>query len=99
MPKLIRTRQIPNSRNTSTRSDKSSTPVTFSELAVCQHLSENPMCPKNYSTDERFTIFLFDRWSFHLSALEAVYIKSCKPNLSRQKQFAYNLKLLRWSRV
>ena len=40
-------------------------------------------------------ILSFGRLYFHLSALEAVYIKSCKPNLSRQKEFVYNLKFLR----
>ena len=32
--------------------------------------------------------------SFYSSALEGVYIKSCKPNLCRQKEFVYNLRLL-----
>ena len=55
---------------------------------------DNPWCAQNYS-NEKFTILSFGRLSFHLSALEAVYIKSCKPNLCRQKEFVYNLKILR----
>ena len=66
----------------------------FSDSAIGQHLLDNPICAKNYS-DKKFTILLFGRSSFHLSALKAVYIKSCKPNLCRQKEFAHNLKLLR----
>ena len=94
VPKFIRTGQIPNSRNISTCSGKSSTPVMFSDSAIGQHLLDNPICAKNYS-DEKFTILSFDRSSFHLFALKAVYIKSCKPKLCRQKEFFYNLKLLR----
>ena len=83
-----------NFRNISTRSGKSSTPVVFSDSAIGQDLLDNPICAKNYC-DERFTILSFGRSSFHLSALEAVYNKSCKPNLCHQKEFVYNLKLLR----
>ena len=67
----------------------------FSVSAIGQHLLDNPMCAKNYS-DKKFTILLSDRSSFSLPALKAVYIKSCKPNLCRQKEFVYNLKLLRF---
>ena len=84
VPKFIRTGQIPSSRNISTRFGISSTPVIFSESAIGQHLLDNPMCAKNYS-DKKFIIFSFGRSSFYLSALEAVYIKSSKPNLCRQK--------------
>ena len=56
------------------------------------------VCAKNYS-DEKFTILSFGRSSFHLSALEVVYIKSFKPNLCRQKEFVYNFKFLCWSSV
>ena len=66
----------------------------FSESAIGQHLLDNPICAKNYS-DEKFTILSFSRSSFHLSALEAVYIKSCKPNLCRQVRVCLILKQLR----
>ena len=85
---------MPNSRNIFTRSGKSAIPVLFSDSAIGQHLLDNPICAKNYG-DEKFTILSFGRSSFHLSALEAVYIKSCKPNLCHQKEFVYNWKLLR----
>ena len=58
----------------------------FSESAIGQHLLDNSMCAKNYSNG-KFIICLFGRLSFHLSALEAVNIKSCKPNLCHQKEF------------
>ena len=94
VPKFIKTGQCPNFRNISTRSDKSSTPVIFSDSAIGQHFLDNSICTKNYR-DEKFTILSFGRSSFHLSALEAVNIKSCMPNLCSQKEFVYNLKLLR----
>ena len=94
VPKFIRTGQTPNSHNISTRSGKFSTPVMFNDSAIGQNLLDNSICTKNYS-DEKFTIFSIGCSSFHLSALEAVYIKSRKPNLCRQKEFVYNLKLLR----
>ena len=70
VPKFIKTGQIPNSRNTSTRFCKSSTPVMLSESAIGQHLFDNSMCAQYYS-DKIFTIS-FGALSFHLSALEAV---------------------------
>ena len=70
------------------------TPVMFNDFAIGQHLLDNPLRNKNYS-DEKFTILSFGRSSFHLSALEAVYIKLCKPNLLRHKEFVDNLKILR----
>ena len=97
IPKFMRTGQIPNSRNISARSGKSSTPVIFSDSAIGQHLLDNPtyvFAPK-ITVMKNLQFFSFGRSSFHLSALEAVYIKSCKPNLCLQKEFVYNLKLLR----
>ena len=91
--KFIRTSQIPNAHNIFACSGKSSTPVMFTESVIGQHLLDNSICIKNYS-DEKFTILSFGYLSFHLSALEAIYIKSCKPNLCCQKEFVYNLKLL-----
>ena len=66
----------------------------FSESPIGQHPFGNPMCAQNYS-DKKFTILSFGHSSFYLSALEAVYMKSRKPNLCRQKEFIYNLKIFR----
>ena len=93
VPKCIRTGQIPNSCSISTCFGESLTPVMFSKSAICKQLLDNPICAKNYS-DKKFTILLFDCSSFYLFALEAVYIKSCKPNLRCQKEFVYSLKFL-----
>ena len=67
----------------------------FNKSAIDQYIFDKPICAKNYS-DGKFIILLhvFGRLSFHLSALEADYIKSCEQNLCRQKEFVYNLKLL-----
>ena len=93
MPKFIRTGQIPNSHNISTRLGKSSTPVMFSESAIGQHLLDNSMRAKSYN-DKKFIILSFSPLTFSLSALGTVFIKSCRPNLCRQKEFVYNLKIL-----
>ena len=47
--------------------------------------------------DNKFSILFFSilasgRTSFHLSALEATYIKTSKPNMCKQKEFVYGLK-------
>ena len=56
----------------------------FSEFAIGRHLLDHPMCTKNYG-DKKFTILSFGCLFFYLFALEAVYIKSCKPNLCCQR--------------
>ena len=43
--------------------------------------------------DNKFSILARGRTSFHLSALEATYIKTSKPNLCKQKEFVYGLKI------
>ena len=62
------------------------------ESAIGQHFLDNLMCAKNYR-DKKFIFILFGRSSFHLSALEAVFIKLSKLNLCRPKEFVYNLKI------
>ena len=94
VPKFIRTGQFPNFCNISTRSGKSSTPFMFSESVIGQHLLDNAIYAKNYSNGKIHYSFIW-LFVFLLSALEAVYIKSCTPNLCRQKKFVYKLKLLR----
>ena len=49
-------------------------------------------CAREYN-DGKFSIFSRGRTSFHLSTLEATYIKTSKPNLSKQKEFVYGLKI------
>ena len=89
VPKCIRTGQILNSRNISTRSGKSSKPVMFSESAIGQHLLDYPICAENYS-EEKFPVFY---------PVVRFYIKSrlhqtMQAKFMSPKEFAYNLKLL-----
>ena len=46
----------------------------------------------NYN-DQQFSILAKARTSSHLAALEAIFIKSHKPELCRQKQFVFSLKI------
>ena len=44
--------------------------------------------------DTKFCVLARGRTFFHLSALEATFIKSFQPNLCRHKEFLYSLKLI-----
>ena len=66
------------------------TETSFS--AIGQHLLQNPTCAHEYN-DNKFSILARGRTSFHLSTLEATYIKTSKPNLCKQKEFVYGLKI------
>ena len=50
-----------------------------------------PTCAHEYN-DNKFSILARGRTSFHLSTLEATYIKTSKPNLCKQKEFVFGLK-------
>ena len=43
--------------------------------------------------NKKFSILARGRSSFHLSALEATFIKSLNPLLCKQKEFVYSLKI------
>ena len=64
------------------------------ESAIGQHLIANPECAKTY-TGDNFQIIWQARLSFHLSALESVYIKTQNPVLCRQKEFVFTLGLFK----
>ena len=66
------------------------TETSFS--AIGQHLLQNPTCAHEYN-DNKFSILACGRTSFHPSTLEATYIKTSKPNLCKQKEFVYDLKI------
>ena len=66
------------------------TETSFS--AIGQHLLQNPTCAHEYN-DNNFSILARGRTFFHLSTLEATYIKTSKPNLCKQKEFVYGLKI------
>ena len=63
------------------------------DLAIGLHLLHNPTCTQHYD-DSMFSILAKGHSPFHLSALEATFIKTSNPILCRQKEFVYNLKIL-----
>ena len=64
------------------------------DSAIGQHLLDNDQGAFNYD-NKRFSILAAARSSFHLNLLEAVYIKTRRPVLCRQKEFGCTLKLFR----
>ena len=94
VPKTILQKHISQDRSTLARSCKPirsfKTETSFS--AIGQHLLQNPTCAHEYN-DNKFSILARGRTSFHLSTLEATYIKTSKPNLCKQKEFVYVLKI------
>ena len=94
MPKTILQAHIFQDRSTLTRSCKpiKSFKAETSFSAIEQHLLQNPTCAREYN-DNKFSILARGRISFYLSTLEATYIKTSKPNLCKQKEFVYGLKI------
>ena len=64
----------------------------FHESAIGQHLLDNAQCALHCS-NKKFSILARSRSSFHLSALEATFIKSVNPLLCKQKEFVYSMKI------
>ena len=64
-----------------------------SDSAIGLHPLQNPTCAQHYD-DNRFSILAQGRSPFHLSALEATFIKTSNPALCRQKEFVYSLKIV-----
>ena len=94
VPKTILQEHISQDRSTLARSCKPMRSFTAetSFSAIGQHLLENPTCAREYN-DNKFSILACGHTSFHLSTLEATYIKTSKPNLCKQKDFIYGLKI------
>ena len=94
VPKTILQEHISQDRSTLVRSCKPirSFKAETSFSAIGQHLLQNPTCAREYN-DNKFSILARGRTSFHLSTLEATYIKTSKPNLCKQKEFVYGLKI------
>ena len=64
------------------------------DSAIGQHLLTDQSCAQHYSEfDDRFAILAKGRSAFHLSALEATFVKVSQPILCRQKEFVYALKI------
>ena len=64
----------------------------FHESAIDQQVLDNAQCALHYNSD-KFFILARDRSSFHISVLEANFIKSLHPLLCKQKEFVYSLKI------
>ena len=62
------------------------------ESAIEEHLIANPECAKTY-IDDNFRIIRQARSSFHLIALESVYIKTQNPVFCRHNEFVFSLGL------
>ena len=67
-----------------------------STSAIGQHLLNNEKCCASHYDDNQFSILAKGRTLFHLSILEATFIKILQPELCRQKEFVYTLKLRHW---
>ena len=78
-------------RATSSENRKFFVAVMEGTLGVV-NLLDNAQCALHYS-NEKFSILARGRSSFHLSALEATFIKSLNPFLCKQKEFVYSLKI------
>ena len=59
---------------------------------IGQHFLENLPCASQYS-DTKFSILARGHTSFHLSALQANFIKSFQPNLCRYREFLLQFKI------
>ena len=97
VPKSIRSCSSSQKRLLPARQCKSSTQTNTQSLAsdsaIGFHLLENPTCAQHYN-DIRFSILAQGCSLFHLSTLEATFIKTSNPALCRQKEFVYSLKIV-----
>ena len=94
VPRWLRQQLTRPCRSQSHRSFKRNNTKPDCDSAINQHLLDNDQCALNYD-NKRFSTLAAARSSFHLNLLEAVYIKSRRPVLCRQKKFVYTLKLFR----
>ena len=74
-------------------STQTNTQSFASDSAIGPHLLQNSTCAQHYD-DSRFSILAHGRSPFHLSALEATFIKTSNPALCRHKEFVYSLKIV-----
>ena len=72
-------------RATSSENRKFFVAVMKDALGVVKKMLTNGQCALHYS-NEKFSILARGRSSFHLSALEATFIKSLNPLLCKQKK-------------
>ena len=98
VPKSIRFCSSSQKRLLPARRCKSSTQSNTQSLAsdstIRLHVLQNPTCAQHY--DDRFSILAQGCSPFHLSALEATFIKTSNPDLCRQKESIYSLKVVHY---
>ena len=94
VPKTILQGHISQGRSTLARSCKSikSLKAETSFSAIGQHFLQNPSRVRECN-DGKFPILSRGRTAFHFTTLEATYIKTFKPSLSKQKEFVHGLKI------
>jgi len=92
IPKSIANSPTPHIRQSLPRPGKDTSRRQFHESAIGQHLLDNAQCALHYNKD-KFSVLAQARTSFHLSVLEATFIKSLNPLLCKQKEFVYSLKI------
>ena len=74
-------------------STQTNTQSPASDLAIELRFLQNPVCAQHY-VDSRFSILAQGHFSFHLSALEASFIKTSNHALCRQKEFVCSFKIV-----
>ena len=82
----------PNRQSLSRSCKANRRPQHFHKSSIGQHLLDNAQCALHYN-NKNFSILARGRSSFHLSALEATFIKSVNPLLCKPKEFVYSLKI------
>ena len=93
VPRFIANPPASHNRQSLFRSCKANIrPQQFHKSVIGQHLLNNAQCSLHYN-NEKFSILVRGRSFFHLSALEATFIKSFNPLLSKQKEFVNSLKI------
>ena len=93
VPKWLR-QHTASQRVQPSRACKRKQPAPECDSAIGQHFLEKDQCAANYK-DDQFSILDTARSPFHLSLLEATYIRVRRPNLCKQKEFVCTLKLFK----
>jgi len=92
IPKSITNPPTPHIRQSLPCPGKDTSPRQFHETAISQTLLDKAQCALHCNKD-KFSVLARARTPFHLSALEATFIKSLNPLLCKQKEFVYSLKI------
>ena len=91
VPKIIRNK-LNQERSQPNRKKKAPISIPYCDSAIGNHLLENQNCAAHYN-ENQFSVIAKARSDFHLAVLESIHITLSQPNLCRQKEFVYSLKL------